>query len=126
MVTSDPNPTLLATTLTGVAVSHIAHLVAALSLYSIARSVLPSNPRVAFTAACLHVFSPGGVFLSAANGESVYAALTFLGLWTYVSALRFKPLKGEVSVICPDCVLIPSAWHRQANVDSSPNESWVS
>lgn len=39
--------------------------------------------RVAFVSACLHIFSPGGLFLSAPNAESSFAFLNFSGYYLY-------------------------------------------
>lgn len=80
--------------LAGVIISHLAHLSAVLSLYGLTCDILPtSNERkrhLAFTAACLHVLSPAGLFLLAPYGESSFALLSFLGIWSYVQALRCR------------------------------------
>lgn len=44
--------------------------------------------QIAFTTARLHVLSPAGLFLSAPYGESTFALLSFLGIWSYVHGLR--------------------------------------
>ena len=73
-------------------VSHIAHLGAVLSLYALIRDLLPAQPErkrhVAFVTACLHVVSPAALFLSAPYGESTFALLSFLGIWSYVRAVQ--------------------------------------
>ncbi|KAK6438192.1 ER membrane glycoprotein subunit of the GPI transamidase complex-like protein [Oleoguttula sp. CCFEE 5521] len=66
-----------------IAVSHAAHLGAILVLYLFVRSVIPSSEqrkaKIAYTAACLHIISPAGIFLSAPYGEASYAFWSFLG-----------------------------------------------
>jgi phosphatidylinositol glycan class V len=75
---------------TGIIISHIAHLVAVGLLFGICYAVLPTSRskarRIAFTAAILHIVSPAGLFLSAPYGESLYAALTFAGVWSHATA----------------------------------------
>lgn len=61
-----------------------------LLLYRLTHELVPSSHggkrAAAFTAACLHVLSPGGLFLSAPYGESMFAAAHFAGLLSYVLA----------------------------------------
>lgn len=63
-----------------------------LFLYRIAHEITPSkhgrNQQIAFTAACLHILSPAGLFLSAPYGESVFAAAHSAGLLCYVLARK--------------------------------------
>jgi phosphatidylinositol glycan class V len=83
--------------LTGIIISHIAHLVAVGLLFGICYTVLPTSRSkarsIAFTAAILHIVSPAGLFLSAPYGESLYAALTFAGVWSHATASSFGPFK---------------------------------
>ncbi|RMY35001.1 hypothetical protein D0866_04895 [Hortaea werneckii] len=44
--------------------------------------------QLAFATACLHVFSPAGLFLSAPYAESSFALLSFLGCYCYVKAIE--------------------------------------
>jgi phosphatidylinositol glycan class V len=78
--------------LTDVAISHISHLGAVLALYSSVQRIIPSNitvkRRIAFTAACLHIISPAGLFLSSPYGESTFAFTAFVGLFCYIRALE--------------------------------------
>jgi phosphatidylinositol glycan class V len=75
---------------TGVVISHVAHLVAVGLLFGICYAILPTSRlrarKIAFTAAILHIVSPAGLFLSAPYGESLYAALTFAGVWSHATA----------------------------------------
>ena len=78
----------------GVVVSHLAHLGAVLTLYALVRDLFPTSlerkRQVAFTAACLHIISPAGLFLSAPYGESTFALLSFSGIWSYIRALKHR------------------------------------
>lgn len=66
-----------------------------LALYGLARHVVPygqeTRREFAFIAACLHVISPAGLFLSASYGESTFAFATFLGIYCYVRAQQSLP-----------------------------------
>ncbi|KAI9884673.1 MAG: hypothetical protein M1823_003556 [Watsoniomyces obsoletus] len=72
-----------------VALAHLSHLLAVVLLYHLTLVVF-RNQRgkdVAFLAASLHILSPAGPFLSAPYGESLFAALSFFGLWLYALSL---------------------------------------
>jgi phosphatidylinositol glycan class V len=75
---------------TGIVVSHIAHFIAVGLVFGICFTILPTSRTracsIAFTAAVLHIVSPAGLFLSAPYGESLYAALTFAGVWSHATA----------------------------------------
>ncbi len=66
------------------AVAHVSHLVSVLVLYRLGKLVW-ADGRMAFLAACLHIFSPAGLFLSAPYAESTFSLLSFMGY--YVLAL---------------------------------------
>ena len=70
-----------------VAYVHIAHLLSVLVLYKLGQQLwLGSAGRTAsFVAACLHVLSPAGLFLSAPYAESSCALFTFVGYAAYVA-----------------------------------------
>ncbi|RMY89391.1 hypothetical protein D0861_04285 [Hortaea werneckii] len=53
-----------------------------------ANATLAFKRQLAFTTACLHVFSPAGLFLSAPYAESAFAFLSFLGCYCYVKAIE--------------------------------------
>lgn len=78
--------------LAGILVSHISHFLAVIALYNLTHELIPCSHRrkrqIAFTAACLHIFSPGGLFLSAPNGESAFAVFNFWGMSSYVTAYK--------------------------------------
>ena len=63
---------------------------AAITLYSLIYSLVPSSDirkrQLAFATACLHIFSPAGLFLSAPYGEATFAFASFLGCLCYVKA----------------------------------------
>ncbi|RAK98570.1 DUF409 domain protein [Aspergillus ibericus CBS 121593] len=65
----------------GVAVAYVAHATSAVILHRLVCTFLPGmqGRRLAFIAACLHILSPGGLFLSAPNAESPYSLLSFTG-----------------------------------------------
>jgi phosphatidylinositol glycan class V len=56
---------------------------------------------LAFIAACLHVFSPAGLFLSAPYGESTYALLSFTGSFLFVQSFSLS----EASTALKDAFL---------------------
>lgn len=76
--------------LSGILTSHLTHLGAVITLYSLVRHVVLAEQErkreIAFTAACLHTISPAGLFLSAPYGESTFAFATFLGILCYIRA----------------------------------------
>ncbi len=76
----------------GISIAHTAHGLSVLALYSLTRAIFVSgqSQRFAFITACLHVFSPAGLFLSAPYGESTFALLSFSGYLLYVKSFSFK------------------------------------
>jgi len=66
----------------GVGAAHVSHLLSVLVLYRLGILVWRDR-RVAFVGACLHVFSPAGIFLSAPYSESTFALLSFAGYFLY-------------------------------------------
>lgn len=76
----------------GIAVSHVSHFLAVILLYRLTYEIIPGGRerkgRIAFTAACLHVVSPAGLFLSASYGESSFALANFAGMLCYVKATK--------------------------------------
>jgi phosphatidylinositol glycan class V len=63
-----------------------------LALYSLARAIFHEgqSTKFAFITACLHVFSPAGLFLSAPYGESTFALLSFSGYLIFVKSFNFR------------------------------------
>lgn len=76
--------------LTGTILAHISHYLCVLLIWQVA--TLYNGQRDAkkdltpFIAACLHIISPAGVFLSAPYSESPFACLNMLGFWLYLRA----------------------------------------
>ena len=70
-----------------IVLSHVAHLLAVLLLFTLSDHVM-RNTTTALVAACLHIFSPAGAFLSAPYAESLFAFLQFAGFTLYFSGLR--------------------------------------
>lgn len=64
-----------------ICIAHTAHLLSALTLFSLTSALFPSSTSSGFalTAALLHILSPAGLFLSAPYAESSCALLSFLG-----------------------------------------------
>ncbi|PUU79323.1 hypothetical protein B9Z19DRAFT_1192659 [Tuber borchii] len=70
--------------LSAVLLANTAHALSTAVLYALTREVFPSNRKLPLVAALLHVISPAGLFLSAPYSESLFALLTFSGLYCYV------------------------------------------
>ncbi|KAG0136017.1 hypothetical protein HOY82DRAFT_119357 [Tuber indicum] len=70
--------------LSAVLLANLAHALSTAVLYAITREVFPSNGKLPIVAAHLHVISPAGLFLSAPYSESLFALLSFSGLYCYV------------------------------------------
>lgn len=90
--------------LAGIIISHISHLLAVITLYHIVLQLVPApqdiKRQIAFTAACLHVFSPAGLFLSSPFGESTFAFLSFTGMLCYVLAKKAKASHDASATTC--------------------------
>ena len=76
--------------LAGIILSHLCHYLAVNALYKTITILVPDKPRLAFTAACLHIISPAGIFLSAPYAESGFALLNFFGTLSYVQAAKTR------------------------------------
>ncbi|RAH80719.1 GPI mannosyltransferase 2 [Aspergillus japonicus CBS 114.51] len=72
--------------LVGISISHAAHGLSVIVLYHLVCTLFPGAPgrKVALLAACLHVVSPAGAFLSAPCAESAHALLSFCGSLLFV------------------------------------------
>lgn len=66
----------------GVMVAHVSHLLSSLALFWLGALVL-GDQRQALVAACLHVLSPAGLFLSAPYAEAGFSYLSFFGLYLF-------------------------------------------
>lgn len=105
--------------MTGIALAHVSHLVAVFLLFGFIVDTLPTDRtravRVAFTTACLHIFSPGGIFLSSLNAESLFAAVTFSGVWRYAWSVSPDATSGSM-VFEPTGLLMSSVWFGVASL----------
>jgi phosphatidylinositol glycan class V len=71
-----------------VLIAHFSHLLSTLLLFMLTPAVFPAcSTRFSFTAAVLHIISPGGLFLSAPYAESSCAMLSFAGCLLFVKSL---------------------------------------
>ncbi|KAJ5183659.1 GPI mannosyltransferase 2 [Penicillium capsulatum] len=79
------------TAFVGVALSHVAHYLSVLALYQLSGNIFghATIPQrlICFLSAALHIISPGGAFLSAPYGESIFSFLNFSGFYLYSSSL---------------------------------------
>lgn len=87
--------------LVGITISHASHGVSVIVLHELGKTIFTqeSGQRTAFIAACLHIFSPGGLFLSAPYGESTFSLLAFLGCLCFVQSFRFAGSLKDLSLI---------------------------
>lgn len=92
----------------GVIIAHAAHGLSVLVLYCLGCAIFSGRKgrMLAFIAACLHIFSPAGLFLSAPYGESTYALLSFTGYFLFVQS--FSPSGASTSL---KDALIPPSWY---------------
>lgn len=95
-----------AAALVGILVAHVSHLLSALVLLRLGSLVWHDQPGVALTAACLHVLSAAGLFLSAPVAEASFSLLSFAGMLLFAKAAR----AGSVgSVLARDGLTLASA-----------------
>lgn len=82
----------------GIIIAHAAHGLSVLVLYCLGCAIFSGRKgrMLAFIAACLHIFSPAGLFLSAPYGESTYALLSFTGYFLFVQS--FSPSGASTSL----------------------------
>ena len=74
--------------LVGIVLAHTAHLLSVLVLYDLGLLSLGRFPQskrssMALLAACLHIISPAGIFLSAPYAESLFSFMAFVGFYLY-------------------------------------------
>ncbi|KAG9696822.1 DUF409 domain protein, partial [Aureobasidium melanogenum] len=90
-------PPLFVQAYAGLLVSHVAHLLSVLVLYGLVHRLpirdKPQRRKVAFIAACLHVFSSAGLFLSAPYSESLFSLLNFFGVFMHAGVPYELPLE---------------------------------
>lgn len=86
------SPGLENTSLTAILLAHFSHYLSIICLWHTARILARqdgcrfSSKAIPFTACCLHILSPAGVFLSAPYSESTFSALNMFGFWLYLEA----------------------------------------
>lgn len=70
----------------GILISNACHLLSALVLAQLAKSLAPPpfKQEIGFISAALHILSPAGLFLSAPYAESLFSLLSILGHSFYV------------------------------------------
>lgn len=71
----------------GIFVANASHLISVLVLYRLGHVVF-RDARLALVAASLHIFSPGGLFLSAPYAESTFSLLSFTGHLLFAESCR--------------------------------------
>ena len=75
--------------------------------------------RIAFTAACLHIVTPAGVFLSGPYAESAFASASFYGIWAYICYVYYqraqKPAKRKAGLITASGILFLLATTARSN-----------
>ena len=76
--------------LVGIAVANVSHLLSAVVLYQLTKTLFPKPGSKGFclATALLHVISPAGLFLSAPYAESSCALLTFTGTLLFAKSLE--------------------------------------
>lgn len=81
---------------TSIIISHSTHYLSVILLWLIARALSNTVPDITdasalpVIAACLHIISPAGVFLSAPYAEAPFSCLNMLGFWLYLQAKTDK------------------------------------
>ncbi|KAG9697388.1 DUF409 domain protein, partial [Aureobasidium melanogenum] len=92
------HPPLFVQAYAGVLISHVAHLLSVFVLYGLVNRLpvagKPQRRKVAFTAACLHIFSSAGLFLSAPYSESLFSLLNFFGVFIHAGIPFESPLEA--------------------------------
>ncbi|KAG9563181.1 DUF409 domain protein, partial [Aureobasidium melanogenum] len=91
-------PSLFVQAYAGVLISHVAHLLSVFVLYGLVNRLPITDKlqrrKVAFIAACLHIFSSAGLFLSAPYSESLFSLLNFFGVFVHAGIPCELPLEG--------------------------------
>ncbi|RAH44779.1 DUF409 domain protein [Aspergillus brunneoviolaceus CBS 621.78] len=97
--------------LVGISISHAAHGLSVIALYHLVCALFrgaQGGRKVALLAACLHVVSPAGAFLSAPCAESAYALLSFSGSLLYVKSFASSSLAASPRSCQHDTLLVLS------------------
>lgn len=94
--------------LAGLLLAHGFHLLSCLMLYQLTWTISPatsdpSRSNSALLAACLHIISPAGLFLSAPYAESAFSFFNFIGFYLYAKSLdaqlEGRKGKGDILVV---------------------------
>lgn len=95
--------------LAGILIAHLSHGLSVLMLYYLTNSVFAGSvssvrdgKKLAFITACLHIFSPTGLFLSAPYTESTFAFLSFSGYYLFIHSIgdsESSSIKKDVNLI---------------------------
>ncbi|OJI91093.1 hypothetical protein ASPTUDRAFT_37986 [Aspergillus tubingensis CBS 134.48] len=82
----------------GTAISHAAHAISLVVLYRLACTLFPGaqGRKLAFIAACLHIISPAGLFLSAPCTESTYSLLSFTGTLLFAQSFGARGVSTSI------------------------------
>ncbi|OJJ73554.1 hypothetical protein ASPBRDRAFT_194492 [Aspergillus brasiliensis CBS 101740] len=83
----------------GIAISHAAHAASVVVLYHLACTIFPGaqGRKLAFIAACLHIISPAGLFLSAPCTESTYSLLSFTGTLLFAQSFGTRGVSASMN-----------------------------
>ncbi|KAH6617982.1 hypothetical protein B0J18DRAFT_436101 [Chaetomium sp. MPI-SDFR-AT-0129] len=97
-----PTVSLLPEALASILIANTAHLLAALVLYRLGRTIR-HNQTQSLLAALLHIFSPAGLFLSTPYSESSFALLAFTGYLLFALGCQAdgaaSPTRRDLSTI---------------------------
>ncbi|RPA90682.1 mannosyltransferase [Choiromyces venosus 120613-1] len=117
--------------LSAVLIANLSHALSTAVLYKLTREVFPSNRRLPRIAALLHIISPAGLFLSAPYSESLFALLTFVGLYCYVrgyvvvaGAWMFAATMVRSNGLLNGAVFLFDFWRVGCGVLTGEGRSW--
>lgn len=79
--------------------SHTSHYASVLLLWRVTSQVFRSGAKIAFLTALLHIFSPGGIFLSAPYAESLFSFLSFAALAAYYRGVSTEKAADQAFVV---------------------------
>ncbi|RAL17107.1 DUF409 domain protein [Aspergillus homomorphus CBS 101889] len=94
----------------GILVSYAAHGLSVIVLYQLIYALFPGahGRKIALLAACLHVLSPAGAFLSAPTAESAHVFLSFCGSLFFVQSFSPSDASSFSSGLLQDALLVPA------------------
>jgi GPI mannosyltransferase 2 len=99
-----------AVALAGLVLAHGFHLFSCFMLYGLSWNVYNAQTdaqrsKFAFVAACIHIISPAGLFLSVPYAESAFSFFNFTGFYLYMKSLNEQLTQGETK----SCFLVLTA-----------------